>query len=118
MPPTAAFWGSARQACCDHATIAASNPSLRERCGACENPAPLLLDLRRFHGWTAAALLRDVAWDIRNRKTFSKIAVVGDACWREWTTYAGMLLFRARLKFFRSAEVAKHWLVAEARAPT
>jgi len=82
-------------------------------------PVPLLLDMRGFRGWTPAALLRDVAWDISNRKTFSKIAVVGDAGWHEWSTHAGMLLFRAALKFFRSEEEAKHWLgVAEARAPT
>ena len=82
-------------------------------------PVPLLLEMSGFRGWTPAALLRDVAWDIRNRKTFSKIAVVGDARWHEWSTYAGMLLFRGRLKFFRSEKEAKHWLgVAEERAPT
>jgi hypothetical protein len=82
-------------------------------------PVPLLLDMRGFRGWTPAALPRDLAWDIRNRKTFSKIAVVGDARWHDWSTYAGMLLFRARLKFFRSKEEAKQWLgVADARAPT
>jgi hypothetical protein len=70
-------------------------------------------------GRTLAAFQRDVAWDIRNRKTFSKIAVVGDAHWHEWSTYAGTLPFRARLKFFRSEAAAKHWLgVAGGRAAT
>ena len=82
-------------------------------------PFRLLLDMRGVRGWTPGAFARDLAWDIRNRKTFSKIAVVGDARWHEWSTYAGMLLFRGRLKFFRSEEEAKHWLgVAEERAPT
>jgi len=48
-----------------------------------------------------------------------RIAVVGDARWHEWSTCAGMLLFRARLKFFRSEAAAKHWLgVAGALAAT
>lgn len=73
-------------------------------------PVPLLLDLRHFRGWTLAGFARDVAWDLRNRKTFSKIAVIGDACWHEWSTCAGMLLFRAKLRFFHSEQEARQWL--------
>ena len=73
-------------------------------------PVPLLLDMRGFHGWTPAAFVRDILWDIRNRNSFSRIAVVGDARWHEWSTYAGILLFRAKLRFFRSSEEAKQWL--------
>src|SRR5256885_15936722 len=47
-------------------------------------PVPLLLDMRGFRGWTPAAFVRDVAWDIRNRNSFSRIAVIGDARWHEW----------------------------------
>ena len=88
---------------------------MRER----NRPFLLLLDMRGFRCWTLAAFLKDGASDIRNRKTFLRIAVVGDARWHEWSTCAGMLLFRARLKFFRSEAAAKHRLgVAGARAAT
>src|SRR5436305_14156788 len=57
-------------------------------------PVRLLLDMRRFRGWTPRAFLRDLVWDFRNRQTFSKIAVIGDARWHKWVTAAGALLFR------------------------
>jgi hypothetical protein len=75
-------------------------------------PVPLLLDLRGFRGWTPAGFLRDLRWDLRNRRTFSKIAVIGDKGWHRWITAAGRPLFRAPIKFFRSAEESRavEWL--------
>ena len=73
-------------------------------------PVPLLLDMRGFRGWTPAAFLRDLAWDLRNRRTFSKIAVVGDRRWHRWITAAGKPLFRAPMKFFRAGPAAEAWL--------
>lgn len=75
-------------------------------------PVPLLLDMRGFRGWTPLGLLRDVLWDVRNRNTFSKIAVIGDARWHQWLTTAGTPLFRARPRYFRSGEehLAEEWL--------
>jgi hypothetical protein len=75
-------------------------------------PVPLLLDMRGFRGWTPTGLLRDLQWDIRNRRTFSKIAVIGDAAWHRWITAAGTPLFRAPMKFFRPDEeqLAAEWL--------
>ena len=52
-------------------------------------PIPLLLDMRGFRGWTPRGFLRDLAWDLRNRRTFSKIAVIGDAPWHRWITAIG-----------------------------
>jgi hypothetical protein len=75
-------------------------------------PVPLLLDLRGFRGWTPAGFLRDLRWDVRHRRTFSKIAVIGNKGWHRWITAAGAPLFRARMKFFGSAEEwrAVKWL--------
>src|SRR5205085_11491056 len=52
-------------------------------------PIPLLLDMRGFRGWTPAAFLRDLRWDLRNRRSFSNIAVIGDRNWHRWITAAG-----------------------------
>src|SRR4051812_45303702 len=79
-------------------------------------PVPLLLDMRGFAGWSPAGLLRDLAWDLRNRRTFSRIAVIGDRRWHRWITLAGAPLFRAPTRFFRSAEAAIGWLEASAGA--
>ena len=50
---------------------------------------PLLLDMRGFCGWTPGGLVRDLMCDLRNRRTFSRIAVIGDAPWHGWITIAG-----------------------------
>lgn len=75
-----------------------------EEIGRWHRPVPLLLDMRGFRGWTPGGLVRDIIWDVRNRSTFSKIAVIGDAIWHRWITAAGAPLFHARLKFFDAAE--------------
>jgi hypothetical protein len=76
-------------------------------------PVPLLLDLRGFRGWTPAGFLSDLMWDLRNRDSFSKIAVVGSARWHSWITSLGAALFRAPSKYFGSDEEqrARDWLV-------
>src|SRR5437764_10751399 len=75
-------------------------------------PVPLLLDMRGFVGWTPAGLLRDLQWDVRNRRTFSEIAVVGDKHWHRCITVAGAPLFRAPMKFFGAGEQrqTEEWL--------
>lgn len=77
-----------------------------------EIPFPLLLDLRGFRGWTLAGLLRDVRFDVRNRSTFSQIAVVGDRGWHRWLTHAAVPIFKAEVKFFAAADLqqAEEWL--------
>jgi len=74
-------------------------------------PAPsLLLDIRGFRGWTPGGFVRDLRWDLRNRRTFSRIAVVGDRPWHRWITLAGKPLFRAPMRYFTSSDAAAGWL--------
>lgn len=75
-------------------------------------PVPLLLDMRGFRGWTPAGLLRDLRWDFRNRRTFAKIAVIGDQGWHRWITAAGAPLFRAPMRYFPAGATAdaEAWL--------
>jgi hypothetical protein len=74
-------------------------------------PRPsLLLDIRVFRGWTPGGFIRDLRWDFRNRRTFSRIAVIGDRRWHRWITLAGKPLFRAPMKYFTSDAEAEHWL--------
>jgi len=79
-------------------------------------PIPLLLDLSGFRGWTPTGFLRDLAWDLRNRRSFSAIAVVGDTRWHRWITILGRPLFRAPMNFFRDERRAAAWLRASARS--
>ena len=79
-------------------------------------PVQLLLDMRGFNGWTPAGFVRDLAWDWRNRRSFSRIAVVGDKRWHRWITIVGRPLFRAPTNFFRDGKKAAAWLSASARS--
>jgi hypothetical protein len=87
-------------------------PEFESELRRCTPPVLLLLDMRGFRGWTPAGFVRDLRWDIRNRNSFSKIAVVGDALWHRWVTMLGAPLFRAPMKFFRAAgeKRARVWL--------
>ena len=75
-------------------------------------PVPLLLDLRRFRGWSAAGLVRDLIFDLRHRASFFRIAVLGDARWHAWITYLAIPLFRAELRYFDAQDAATEWLRA------
>lgn len=72
----------------------------------------LLLDIRGFRGWTPGGFTRDLRWDFRNRRTFSKIAVIGDRSWHRWIAAAGKPLFRAPMRYFDEAQEAEgeRWL--------
>jgi hypothetical protein len=85
---------------------------LSNELGRRRTPAPLLLDLRGFLGWSAAGLIRDLIFDLRHRASFSRIAVLGDARWHAWITYLGIPLFRAKLRFFKAQDTATRWLAA------
>ncbi len=91
-------------------------PAFAEQIRKRTKPLPLLLDMRGFHGWTPPAFVRDLAWDLRNRKIFSKIAVIGDTRWHKWSTDAARLLFHAELRFFEAgeAQAAEQWLAVAA----
>jgi hypothetical protein len=65
--------------------------------------ARLLLDLTGWRGWTAGGLLRDIRFDIRHRKSFPRIAVLGDRAWHKWLTYAAKPVFRGEMRYFDAA---------------
>lgn len=79
-----------------------------------QSPAPLLLDLTRFKGWTAAGLMRDVRFDLRHRNSFCRIAVLGVRPWHRWITYAATPVFAAPLRYFDVADEAdaRAWLAS------
>jgi hypothetical protein len=65
--------------------------------------APLLLDLTGWRGWTAGGLVRDIRFDLRHRKSFPRIAVIGDRPWHEWLTIAAKPVFSGEMRYFDAA---------------
>jgi hypothetical protein len=78
-----------------------------ERGGRTPPPADsglrLLLDLTGWRGWTPGGLLRDIRFDIRHRKSFPRIAVIGDRTWHKWLTQAAKPVFRGEMRYFDAA---------------
>jgi hypothetical protein len=66
--------------------------------------APLLLDVRGWRGWTAGGFVRDLFFNLSNRKSFPRIAVVGDRPWHKWLTLAAKPVFSGEMRYFDAAE--------------
>ena len=87
-------------------------PQFRTAIALHKSPVPMLLELRSTFGWTLSGLLSDVAFDVRYRKSFSRIAVIGHRPWHRPLTALARLLFTAKVRFFTPAEemAARTWL--------
>ena len=69
--------------------------------------APLLFDLRGWRGWTPGGFARDLFFNLSNRRSFLRIAVVGDHPWHKWLTYAAKPIFIAPMRYFDAAQEAE-----------
>lgn len=70
----------------------------------------LLILLRDFEGWTPAALLEELRFDLRHRKDFDRVAVVGERAWEELGTKISAPFFSGSVRFFDKEESARAWL--------
>jgi hypothetical protein len=77
--------------------------------------APLLLDVRGWSGWTPGGLVRDLLFDLKHRRSFPRIAVVGDRPWHKWLTFAAKPVFACPMRYFDEAleRQAVEWVGAE-----
>jgi stage II sporulation SpoAA-like protein len=66
-----------------------------------------------FAGWSIGAAWANSVLDLRHRRDFEKIAMVGAPKWEEWCVKTGAaLLIRSEMRTFRLDEVnhAREWL--------
>lgn len=71
-----------------------------------------MIVLHDFHGWTLGAGIADLRFDLRHRKDFTRMAVVGEHRLEKWATKLSAPFFSGRVRYYdRSRE-------AEARAWT
>jgi len=69
--------------------------------------AAFLLDIRGWRGWTASGFVRDLAFDLRHRNSFSRIAAVGNRRWHEVLTWLAKPIFPAPMRYFDGAQEAE-----------
>jgi hypothetical protein len=77
-------------------------PAFEAECFRSGGP-PLLLDVRGWRGWTPGGFVRDLFFNLSNRNTFPRIAVVGDRPWHKWLTLAAKPIFTGRMSYFDAA---------------
>lgn len=81
--------------------------------------APLLLDVRGWRGWTPSGLVRDLRFDLKHRKSFPRIAVLGDRPWHKWLTVAAKPVFTGSMRYFDAAREGKalEWVSGQSAPP-
>lgn len=82
-------------------------------------PPRLLVELDDFRGWTPAALVEELRLDVKYRKRFDRIAVVGGGLLAKAMTVASGPFFGGEVKFFpreRKGD-ARSWIAADRTVP-
>lgn len=62
-----------------------------------------------FRGWNAGAAWRNTCLDLRRRRDFEKVAVVGAPTWEQWCARLAGLLVAGEIKTFSCAELSAAW---------
>lgn len=62
-----------------------------------------------FRGWGAKAAWANTCLDVRRRKQFEKIAVVGAPTWEEWCLKLARLLIAADIRTFKLQQLQLAW---------
>lgn len=70
----------------------------------------ILVDMRKFEGWTPRAAWDDFRFGLEIRKDVAKMAIVGDRKWEELAAKMTDWMIAGDAKFFNSIEEARRWL--------
>lgn len=72
------------------------------------------LEVKEIDRMSVQALWQEVKADIHYLNNFSKVAVIGDATWKQMLTYAASLLPHIDIRYFDFAEKdqARRWIEA------
>lgn len=87
---------------------------LAPQIGALLNQVPTLRVLflidETFEGWTVDAAWANTVFDLKHRRDFDKIAMVGAPTWEEWCVRApAALLMKGELRTFRRPDLERAW---------
>ncbi|RDH77659.1 STAS/SEC14 domain-containing protein [Mycolicibacterium moriokaense] len=88
-------------------------PHIRSRLSRFPTLKVLFLLDEGFEGWSLGAAWDNTVLDVRHRRDFEKVAVVGAPRWEQWcVNAAASLLMKGELRTFRLARLAdaRQWL--------
>nr|WP_084223850.1 STAS/SEC14 domain-containing protein [Mycolicibacterium holsaticum] len=63
-----------------------------------------------FEGWSLAAAWANTVFDVKHRRDFAKVAMVGAPRWEEWcVNVAAALLMKGQLATYRHDQLPEAW---------
>ncbi|OLT01281.1 hypothetical protein BJF90_32890 [Pseudonocardia sp. CNS-004] len=69
----------------------------------------LVLMEETFQGWNVRAAWRNTCLDLRHRRDFDKVAIVGAPTWEQWCAKLANLLIAGEIKIFTRDELSAAW---------
>jgi hypothetical protein len=84
-------------------------PHLEKALKAAERIRVLLLMEETFRGWNARAAWRNTCLDLRHRRDFDKVAIVGAPTWEQWCAKLANFLITGEIKTFARNELSTAW---------
>lgn len=87
-------------------------PELEHALELSERPLRVMIKLEDFQGWEIGALWRELAFDLKYRNDFGRIAVIGETQLEEWGTTLSAPFTKAEMRFFPTnrTDKAEAWL--------
>lgn len=76
-----------------------------------EQEVDMLVDMRGFKGWELIAAWDDMKFGIKHRKSFDKIAIVGNKKWEELAVKMMSPMLKGETKYFKERDKALSWLL-------
>jgi len=97
----------------------AAVPELQHAIELSGGPLRVLLRLEDFSGWEIGALWREIEFDLKYRKDFGRIAVLGDTTLEEWGTTLSAPFTKADMQFFPTDQESEayEWLKSAPQDP-
>ncbi|HET9117508.1 MAG TPA: STAS/SEC14 domain-containing protein [Pseudonocardiaceae bacterium] len=84
-------------------------PQLETALEAVDRIRVLVLMDETFRGWDARAAWINTCLDLRHRRDFEKVAIVGAPTWEEWCVKLANVLIAGELKTFKREQLSKAW---------
>lgn len=73
----------------------------------------MLVDMRGFKGWELLAAWDDMKFGIKHRKSFNKIAIIGNKKWEELSIKMMSGMMKGETKYFKERDKALSWLLKD-----
>jgi hypothetical protein len=72
----------------------------------------ILFVMKDFHGWALGGVWEDIKFDMHHFADIEKLAMVGDAKWKQWMASFCKPFTTAQIKYFDTAQLdaAREWL--------